>query len=148
MMPFSHKTIGTWAFITCFVLLALIARQLHAEPEVDWKPVGIGTGLLVAPIPMASSDLSWGHTIELEGWSYAATDIFGRFLPKDYWFLSPIMVTVVDTMYRAGEGLDQDLTRRKLACDLLGVAGRVTIEIKFQDFYAKETNPRGEVKKT
>lgn len=121
-----------WAFVAMFVMLAAMACRLHAEePNPDWKAAEVGTGLLLAPVPVTSPDLSWGHAIELEGWSYAATDVFGRFLPKDQWFLAPVMVGVLDTVYRAGEGLDGDLTRRKLACDLLGVVGRVSLEIKF-----------------
>jgi len=36
-----------------------------------------------------------------------------------------------DILYRSGEDLGQDLTRRKLACDLLGVLGRVSVDFKF-----------------
>lgn len=100
--------------------------------DADWQPAFVGMGLLVAPIKLTSKDNSWGHAIELEGWSYAATDIFGRFLPKEQWYMAPVIVTLIDLIYRTGEdGSLNDLHRRELACDLLGVAGRVAVEIKF-----------------
>ena len=118
------------------VLMAIVALTMtfslaHCEPEADWKPVGVGMGLLVAPIPLLPPDMDLGHAWEIEGFSYASTDILGRFMPKEYWFLSPICVGVADTIYRAGEGLNSDLIRRKWACDLLGITARVSLEIKF-----------------
>ena len=110
----------------------LVAPKLHAEePNLDWKAAGVGMGLLISPLAVTDPYLSWGHAIELEGWSYAATDIFGRFLPKDFWYIAPLMVLAVDSTYRAGEGFEKKGTGEKYACDLLGIAGRVTVEIDF-----------------
>ena len=111
------------------ILLVCGTAQAQEKNLPNWQPAIVGAGLIFAPVALQSNDLSWGHGMELEGWSYAATDILGRFLPKDFWFLSPIVIGAVDGMYRAGE--NTPLAYRKLACDLTGVLGRVAVEIKF-----------------
>jgi len=111
-----------------------LASLAHSQESPNWQPAIVGTGLILAPMALQSPDLSWGHGMELEGWSYAATDVFGRFLPKGFWFLSPIVIGAVDGLYRKGEMNDKAstaLATRKLGCDLLGVVGRVAVEIKF-----------------
>jgi hypothetical protein len=98
--------------------------------QLDYRPIGTGVGLLVLPIGMSDSQLPWGHAIELEGFSYAATDIMERVIHEKPW-VGPVIIGAADILYRSGEDLSQDLTRRKLACDLLGVVGRVAVDIKF-----------------
>lgn len=101
------------------------------EPKLDYQAIGTGVGLLAVPAPFTGSDLSLGHTWELEGFSYAATDVMGRILPKYVGWVAPVLIASADLLYRSGEGLENDLTRRKLACDWLGVLGRVSVDIKF-----------------
>jgi|SRR6185369_729827 len=91
----------------------------------------VGTGLLFAPLPFTNKDLSLGHSLELEGFSYAATDVGYRFFPKDLKWLSPVLVLLLDFGYRSeqfGKGND-DLAWRKFCCDVLGVVARVTITL-------------------
>lgn len=112
--------------IYCLISLAIEEAYADELQPFDLKPAIVGTVLLIDTLPFVNKDLSWGHSIELEGWSYAATDIIGRFLPKEAWPMAPVIVTVFDVMYRIGEP-----NQGKLACDLLGVFGRVCVEIKF-----------------
>lgn len=109
----------------------LVSICLADEPKLDYQALGTGVGLLAAPAPFVGNDLSLGHTWELEGFSYAATDVMGRLFPKDLNWVAPILMASADLLYRSGEGLENDLTRRKLACDWLGVLGRVSVDIKF-----------------
>lgn len=101
------------------------------EHKLDYQALGTGVGLLAAPAPFTGTDLSLSHTWELEGFSYAATDVMGRILPKDIGWAAPVLIASADLLYRSGEGLENELTRRKLACDWLGVLGRVSVDIKF-----------------
>ena len=117
-----------------FLIIGLILSAtvcLADEPKLDYQALGTGVGLLVAPAPFIGSDLSLGHSWELEGFSYAATDVMGRILPKEVNWASPTLIASADLLYRAGEGLNNDLIRRKLACDWLGVLARVEVDIKF-----------------
>lgn len=114
-------------FLTFLALIGCYAD----EPKLDYQALGTGIGLLAAPIPLADGQLSWGHAIELEGFSFAATDIGKRILPKDLDFVAPVAVGVLDLMYRAGEGLESPTIQKKLVCDWLGVLGRVSLDIKF-----------------
>lgn len=104
---------------------------LADEPKLDYQALGTGVGLLAAPAPFVGSDLSLGHTWELESFSYAATDVMGRIIPKEVNWMAPVLIGGADLLYRSGEGLDNSLTQRKLACDLMGVIGRVAVDIKF-----------------
>lgn len=114
-----------------FTTFLVLAGMAHAdEPQLDYRPLGVGVGMLIAPIGMTDSGLPWGHAIELEGFSYAATDIMDRLVPEKP-FLGLVIIGAADILYRSGEDLGQDLTRRKLACDLLGVLGRVSVDFKF-----------------
>lgn len=112
-------------------LLSLVGVAGADEPKLDLQSSLVGAGLLIAPAPFTGPDLSLGHAWELEGFSYAVTDIGERILPKGYQFMSPIAVGLLDGFYRGGEGFGNDLIRRKFICDLLGILGRVSLDIKF-----------------
>lgn len=126
-----------------YIALALIfaldtfsgcVRVAHAEDFDPVKASLVGVGMLVAPLAVADPQLSVGHSWELEGFSYAATDIFYRFFPKDFKFMAPVLVGSLDLMYRIGElrgTKADDLVCRKLSMDLTGVLARVVIEVKF-----------------
>ncbi|HVZ80282.1 MAG TPA: hypothetical protein VHE12_05690 [bacterium] len=112
-------------------LLSAALQAAQTEPKLNWAPALTGVSLLMGPIPLSSQDLPWGHALELEGWSYAATDIFQRFLPKGYGWLAYPIVLAVDAIYRAGE-LNQghdDLALRKGLCDLGGIVAHAEVEI-------------------
>lgn len=115
-----------------FLIFALLPLASYAdEPRLDYQALGTGVALLVAPAPFSGNGLDLMHDgWELEGFSYAATDILDRAFPKELNWLSPVLVGSADLLYRTGEGMD-DLTRRKLVCDLLGVAARVSLDFKF-----------------
>ena len=88
-----------------------------------WQPVIVGTGMMTATIPFTSDTLSWGHSIELEGWSYAATDVFGRIIGDKNWWAAPLFVAMLDGLYRAGE----KNSGNQLMCDYLGILGATTV---------------------
>jgi len=125
--------------------ILLVATQAHAimtidlQPEMkkygnaDWGPFFTGLGLIIAPWKLKGDGVDFNKAIELEGWSYAATDIIDRFLPKQGKPMAPVMVTLFNVGYRLLEdgGLNSATNRRKLLFDELGVLGRVEIEIKF-----------------
>ena len=120
--------------ILCALAVYAFAKPVHAEQNADWKPAIVGTGLLLAPIPVCGNGLEWGHAIELEGFSYAETDIVARFLPENVRPVAPFLCFFVNTIYRVGElsgGKGDDLVIRKAIADDLGIVGWVSINIKF-----------------
>ena len=133
------KTIG-------FAGLLAITASLHAEGrdelKPEWKAAVVGIGLMTAPIPLLGNGLEyWNSTnlasgaVCLEGWGYAATSIFGTFLPPKVNYLAPFIVGGIQGAYRlsqlSNDRKANDLALRKLACDWLGVLGWVTIQIQF-----------------
>lgn len=108
----------------------LLAFTVSARAdELNWQPAIVGIGLLTAPIALTDSYNTYGHALELEGFSYAATDIFDRFLPSNDWFVGPLLVGMADSAYRIGEmnGGDKE-AGKELVCDFFGVIGRVTVK--------------------
>jgi hypothetical protein len=103
------------------------------ENQPNWKAAGIGIGMLVAPIPFTGNGLDLGHTWELEGFSFTATYVFGQWLPKNEYIFAPIFAAFGCGAYRALEATPStvDLERRKFACDLLGILGEISFEVKF-----------------
>jgi hypothetical protein len=119
-------------------ILAILAfapgcpRVATAEEGHDFaKPFLVGSVLVFAPMGFDGGGLTWGHAIELEGFTYAATDLGFRFLPEEISFLSPVIMTGLVFAYRLPEmGLGRDdLIWRKVGADLLGVVCRVVIEL-------------------
>lgn len=129
-------TISFLGFILCFLMAfgaSCIPSKAHAdEYSLHLKPFVQGIVLITAPIPMTGKDLPWDHSIGLSCISYAGTQLGFEFFPKKYGFLSPIIVGGFDIIYRAGEWKEpNDLAKRKLACDLLGVATAIVGRIEF-----------------
>lgn len=119
------------------LLLALLAfapgcPRVATAQEDPGKVFLVGSALVFAPLGFDSPDLSVGHAWELEGFTYAGTDLGWRFLPKDIAWMSPVIMTGLVLAYRLpemGRGAD-DMILRKLGADLLGVAARVVIELE------------------
>ena len=115
-----------------FTVFLALAGMAHAdEPQLDYRPLGVGMGMLATDIALTCPGLDYKQGAELMGWSYMATDLGYRFLPEGMKFMSPIIVSLFDFGWRGGEGLDKDINRRKLGDDLSGVLGRVSVDFKF-----------------
>lgn len=120
------------AIILFFLLLACAPIALHCEE--NWKPANafaVGTVFLALPLLTADKNLGVGHQWEITGFSYAATDIGYRFMPKGFARdITPLIVGLLDFSYRAtelGNGNDGLVWKKFFTNDLLGIAGRVTI---------------------
>ena len=129
-----------WVYFLIGLLIGLFLFSLaNAEPAdetLNYKPVAVGMGFLLAPICLTgdSNGLDWGHAIELEGFSYAETDIIADFLPKDLKFFAPIISFEINTLYRMTElqGKPGDyLVFKKMIADDMGIAGWTVLKIKF-----------------
>ena len=129
-----------WIYFTVGLLagwfLFSLANAEPADETLNYKPVAVGMGFLLVPICLTgdSNGLDWGHAIELEGFSYAETDIIADFLPKDFKFMAPIISLGANSLYRIGELTGKpsdDLIYRKIIADDLGIAGWVVLKIKF-----------------
>jgi hypothetical protein len=110
------------------ILVFLLASLVHARENDSLRAVGVGLSLLVAPAQLTDQNLSLGHTWEIEGFSFAATDILYRIVPKELDFLAPVLAFLGDAAYRAPElsGPNGGLAMRKFECDCLGIVGRIT----------------------
>lgn len=118
-------------FVIHLTFGALISA--NADEYDPAKSIVVGVSLLTLPIAFTDQDLSVGHSWEIEGFSYAACDVGCRILPKKFWFMSPIFLAVLDSMYRTGElGQGQDnLIFRKWALDGIGILSSTVTRIEF-----------------
>lgn len=116
------------------VILALCFAICEARTQKDetLKTFAVGTSLVFEGAFLNSPDLSAGHVWELEGFSYMGTHLGFKFFPKDFNWISPGIVALIDAIWRIpefGKGHD-DLIFRKCLADGSGILGAV-IEFKF-----------------
>jgi hypothetical protein len=104
--------------------------------ENEFDPVRafiVGVGLVTAPIALTDKDLPMMHLWEIEGCTYMATDLGFRFFPKDIKPASPFLVSAFCVVYRAiemkSDPKNESLYMRKMCGDLLGVVGRIVIDL-------------------
>jgi hypothetical protein len=99
-----------WLIVLAIGLLFIAScHPVHADEPDPLRVVTIGAVVFAAPAFYETNDLQMGHAWELSGFTYATTDGLGRFLPKDMWFISPIINFIFLGGYRLSElGHGQD----------------------------------------
>lgn len=103
------------------------------QSKKGWDPLPpflVGGAMVLTPMFLDDERLSWGHSLELSGFSFTWTDLGYRFLPEDLKGLSPVFIGLACLVYRIpelGRGED-DLILRKMSMDGLGIVGRVALE--------------------
>lgn len=131
----NNKTFWFVIVICTLVEILCIAGLCYADETMvenydPGKPASVALGLLVAPLSVQGSDLTYGHALELEGWAGCATFIGYEILPKKAKFMSPIFVEIICVLWRTGElGQGNDnLAWRKLGADSFGVLSTAIIK--------------------
>ena len=119
---------------TMALIVACFCTQLaHAE---HWEPVkafSVGVGMILLPIAVNDKDLTWMHSMEIQGCTYAATDIGFAFFGPDLAPASPALVELFCFGYRIIEIKEdpahEGLYLKKLALDSAGVAACVIMNL-------------------
>ena len=95
----------------------------------------VGVSMFLSSVALADEKLPWGHATELQAWSFCWTYMGFRFLPGDFKWVSPILVTAFDFSYRTEEWKKIDptganiTTMKKFFCDFSGVLGAMVMEM-------------------
>jgi len=114
------------------ILLASFG-MVQAQETLNYKPIIVTSVLALSPILYSNDQLSFGHSLELEGFSYAETSLIAQILPKEFDFLAPICSVSLNVLYRLGEmnSSNVDLVKRKMIADTMGIVSWSVLKFNF-----------------
>jgi len=130
LMSLSQAHCQEYKYVDAKDLPIEVATPTPGDNYNPGKAMAIGLGMVLAPIPFVNKDLPWGHSVELEGFSFMETYGWKRLLPKELDWAAPVLTSLLNVGYRLTQP-DTPMRWQKLAVDELGVLHFVLFDYKF-----------------